>query len=224
MAFKLSNLLVKSPFPRVHELMDAARRCTDVVPALIEAVSAGDQAEVEKLAKRASQLEGEADVVKNALRGDLPKGLLMTVDRRDMLRLISEIDAIADAAEDIGVLLTLRPLTVPEDMQTPIQLFVERVIETVDAASDLVHVTAALVETGFSGKPRERADALIREVGRREHEADKLQDQCAKLLFKHENDMSPIAILMWTKVLNKLGGLANHAENVGDQYRLFLAR
>jgi uncharacterized protein Yka (UPF0111/DUF47 family) len=28
---------------------------------------------------------------------------------------------------------------------------------------------------------------------------------------------------MWTKLLNKIGDIANHAENVGDQFRLFVA-
>ncbi|MDH5491525.1 MAG: DUF47 family protein, partial [Myxococcales bacterium] len=60
-------------------------------------------------------------------------------------------------------------------------------------------------------------------VGRKEHEADKLQDQCAKLLFRAEDEMPPTAIFMWTKVLNKIGDMANHAENVGDQFRLFIA-
>jgi uncharacterized protein Yka (UPF0111/DUF47 family) len=30
-------------------------------------------------------------------------------------------------------------------------------------------------------------------------------------------------VFMWTKVLNKIGDMANHAENVGDQFRLFVA-
>ena len=42
-------------------------------------------------------------------------------------------------------------------------------------------------------------------------------------LFKEEDAMPPAAVFMWTKVLNKIGDMANHAENVGDQFRLFVA-
>ncbi len=59
---------------------------------------------------------------------------------------------------------------------------------------------------------------------RQEHEADKRQDQAAKLLFQQEELISPVAIFMWNKVLNKIGDMANHAENVGDRVRLFLAK
>jgi uncharacterized protein Yka (UPF0111/DUF47 family) len=60
-------------------------------------------------------------------------------------------------------------------------------------------------------------------LNRAEHEADKIQDRCAKVLFKEEDKMAPAAVFMWTKVLNKIGDMANHAENVGDQFRLFVA-
>ena len=45
----------------------------------------------------------------------------------------------------------------------------------------------------------------------------------AKTLFRSEGELSPVAIFMWTKLLNKIGDIANHAENVGDQFRLFVA-
>ena len=43
------------------------------------------------------------------------------------------------------------------------------------------------------------------------------------MIFKAEKELSPVAVFMWMKLLNKLGDIANHAENVGDQYRLFIA-
>ncbi len=66
--------------------------------------------------------------------------------------------------------------------------------------------------------------ARIQTLAEREHAADKLQDQCAKALFRAESEMAPVALFMWTKVLNKIGDMANHAENVGDQFRLFVAK
>lgn len=224
MRIPLANLLVKSPLPRVGELMTAVRACADKVPELIDHLARGDQAGVERLAKETSILEGQADEVKNRARAEMPVRLFLPVDRRDLLRLVSQVDAVADCAEDVGVLLTLRPLTVPEGMRSYLEEFVEHVMHTVAAADDLVRVLDPLVKAGFGGSTADQALALVDELGRREHEADKRQDQCAKALFRAEGSMPPVAIFMWTKVLNKIGDMANHSENVGDQFRLFVAR
>ena len=224
MRIPLANLLVKSPLPKIGELMDAVRVCSDQMPELIEAVIRGDQPSVERLAKETSILEGAADEVKNRVRAEMPLRLFLPVDRRDVLRLISEIDAMADCAEDVGVLLTLRPLTVPDSMKATLGAFVHSALFAVEGAASLVNIMDGLVKASFSGNIADEAIELIDELGRREHEADKLQDQCAKALFRAEEELAPVALFMWTKVLNKIGDIANHAENVGDQFRLFVAR
>lgn len=223
MRIPLANLLARNPLPKVGDLMREVMRTSDRVQDLIELLAKGDQAGVERLAKEISAMEGKADDAKNAARSKMPVRLLMPVDRRDVLKLISEMDAIADCAEDVGVLLTIRPLTVPDEMKPVLQLFVQSVLDTVREAAKLIDLIDDLVESGFSGPPAEQVLEQSAILGRAEHEADKIQDQCAKVLFKEEDHMPPAAVFMWTKVLNKIGDMANHAENVGDQFRLFVA-
>jgi predicted phosphate transport protein (TIGR00153 family) len=223
MRIPLANLLARNPLPKVGDLMTEVIRTSDRVRELIELLSAGDQAGVERVAKEISTMEGKADDAKNAARSKMPVRLLMPVDRRDVLKLISQIDAIADCAEDVGVLLTIRPLTVPETMKPILELFVDRVLGTIREAAKLIDLIDDLVESGFSGPPAEQVLEQAAILNRAEHEADKIQDQCAKVLFREEDAMPPAAVFMWTKVLNKIGDMANHAENVGDQFRLFVA-
>jgi uncharacterized protein len=218
------RLLVKSPLSRVNELMEAVSACARKVPELVNHLNAGNSGAVIEVAKETSILEGRADDLKNELRHHLPTSLFLPVDRRDVLRLLSEIDAIADAAEDVGVLLTLRPLDVPESLAPLLDRFVAGSLEAVDAASSLVGLTGDLLESGFGGQPAEEVRRAIDHLHRKEHVADKLQDQCAKLVFKLEDDLGPVPLFMWMKVLDRIGDLANHAENVGDTYRLFIAR
>lgn len=224
MRIPLANLLARNPLSRLEELMDAVVVCTGTVPRVIEALIRGDQREVADLAREMSVLEGQVDQVKTRVRARMPTSLLLPVDRRDVLRLIGEIDAIADCAEDVGVLLSLRPLDVPDEMETVLRLFVERIMDCIDTAHELVRKMETLVELGFSRRVTQEVLTFSDSLGRKEHEADKLQDQCAKILFRCEEEMDPVAVFMWTKVLNKLGDMANHAENVGDQFRLFVAR
>lgn len=220
----LAKLLVKSPLPRVSEQMAAVVQCADRVPRVIAHLCAGEQDAIVALAKEISMLEGRADEAKNLVRTEMPVRLFLPVDRRDVLRLVSQIDAIADCAEDVGVLLTLRTYDVPDEMAAVLQSFVQRVMEVVHSAARLVDQLEGLQGSGFGGKPADEARLRIEEIARQEHEADKLQDQCAKILFGMEDEMSAVSIFMWSKVLNKIGDMANHAENVGDQFRLFIAR
>ena len=224
MRIPLANLLAKSPLPRIGEHMIAVRACADKVPELLEALIAGDRAVLDRLTKETSILEGRADTVKNLAQAEMPARLLLPVDRRDLLRLVSELDAIADCAEDVGVLLTLRPLPVPAQMQESVRAFGRGALHAVEAAETLVSGLERLGKAGFSGKAAEEALRQVQVVGDREHEADKLQDQCAKALFRHEAEIGPVALFMWMKVLQQIGNMANHAENVSDQFRLFVAK
>ena len=203
--------------------MDAVQECVDCVPGLIDRLIAGDKPGIERIAREISVLEGKADDTKNDLRNKMPVRLFLPVDRRDLLRLIREIDAVANSAEDVGVLLTLRSYEVPEELQPLLLDFVEGVMVVVRSAAELVGMMDELLGASFGGKAAELAMAKADEIGRLEHQADKLQDRCAKALFKAEDSMSPVSIFMWTKVLNKIGSIANHAENIGDQFRLFVA-
>lgn len=224
MRIPIGRLFGKNPFPALGGLMQSVVACAEEVPPLIDALIAGDQARIIELAKTVSRLEARSDTIKNELRDGLPGSLFLPVDRRDLLQLIGQMDAIADCAEDVGVLLTLRPFTVPAPMIELLKSFLQAVMVTVHAASDVIDAVEVLIQSGFATNAAERTRALIRDLGRREHEADKIQDQIAKVLFQQEGHLSPVAIFMWTKLLNKIGDMANHAENVGDRVRLFLAR
>ncbi|MGB5810862.1 MAG: TIGR00153 family protein [Polyangiales bacterium] len=223
MRIPLANLLVRSPLPKVGDLMEEVERCVACVPELIDLLVAGDAAGLERAAREVSSLEGRADDAKNEFRARMPLRLFLPIDRRDLLRLISEIDAVADCAEDMGVLLTLRPWHVPPDLEAPLREFVRRSLAVVEAAAGLVGMMDELSAAGFGGRAAAVALEKANEIGRLEHQADKLQDTCAKVLFKSEDELSPVAIFMWTKLLNKIGDIANHAENIGDQFRLFVA-
>lgn len=199
--------------------MKAVVRCAEAVEPLLEALIQGDQVAVNAQARVVSQLEARADDMKNAVRARMPRKLFLPVARRDVLRLVRQIDSIADSAEDVGVLLTLRRMEVPEKMREPFRLMLRRILEAVGLAGELVSSLDALMAAGFRGKAAKKAETLIARLAEKEHEADKVQDQLARLVF--ELELSPVAVFMWMKIIKELGDMANHAENVGDTFRLF---
>lgn len=218
------NLFRKSPFGPVQEHMKRVVETAHYVTHLFEALIADDQQKVAEHARHLSKLEGEADTVKNEVRDHLPKSVFMPVARGDLLRHIGTQDAIADCAEDLGVLLTLRKMTVPVWMAPLLREYIAEVLKAVDLAAAIVAELDVLVEASFGGPEADRVMKMVSELNLAEHMADKVQDQIAKALFAHEDSMKPVAVFMWSKIFNKIGDLANHAENVGDRIRLFIAR
>ena len=46
----------------------------------------------------------------------------------------------------------------------------------------------------------------------------------ARQLYAHEGDMSAVSVMFWHRLIERIGGLADYAEKVGDRLRLLLAR
>ena len=81
----LASLFGRSPFKPMQEHISVVHECAGEVPALFEALCAGDQAGVVAAKERIFELEERADEIKNQLRAHLPRSLLLPVDRRDLL-------------------------------------------------------------------------------------------------------------------------------------------
>jgi hypothetical protein len=218
----ISKLFGKSPFEPLYQHMVKVKECVDLVRPLMDAVLQGETKKVKEIAKKIFKAEHYADMVKKDIRSNLPKSIFLPVARGDLLRFLKEQDNIADSAEDLAVLLTLRKTTVPEEMKEDLKDFVNKVLETYEKAMIVSSEIKLLAETSFGGAEAHKVMELIEQIKVKEWEADKAQMNTAKKLFSIEDKLDPISVVMWMKILKELGTLANHAENAGDQMRVML--
>jgi hypothetical protein len=218
----ISKLFGKSPFEPLYQHMVKVKECVDLVRPLMDAVLQGETKKVKEIAKKIFKAEHYADMVKKDIRSHLPKSIFLPVARGDLLRFLKEQDNIADSAEDLAVLLTLRKTTVPEEMKEDLKDFVNKVLDTYEMAMIVSSEIKILAETSFGGAEAHKVTELIEQVKVKEWEADKAQMNTAKKLFSIEEKLDPISVVMWMKILKELGTLANHAENAGDQMRVML--
>jgi predicted phosphate transport protein (TIGR00153 family) len=218
------GLFTKSPFHALQNLGRQVKACTDEVPSLFDAFFEGDNERLRALAERLSHLEHEADVVKTKARDNLPRTIFMPVDRRDFLDVLSSLDAIADCAEDVGILFTLRNMEPHAELIDPLRSLVRRVMATLEKAYEILDNLQPAVDAGFSGPDAARLIEMIDELGRLEHQADIVQDDLARRLFSIEDQIKPGSLLIWNKIFNKVGDMANHAERMGNRLRLFLSQ
>ena len=218
----ISKLFGKSPFEPLYQHMLKVKECVDLVRPLMDAFLNEEDKKVEGFAKKIFKAEHEADLVKKELRNHLPKSIFLPVARGDLLRFLKEQDSIADSAEDLAVLITLRKTRVPEDLKEELKDFVDKVLETYEMAMRVSSEIKLLAETSFSGTEARKVMELIEELKVDEWEADKAQMKTAKKMFSIEKEIDPVTLLMLMNIFKELGILANHAENAGDQMRMML--
>lgn len=219
----LTALFGQSPFGPLQEHMEKAAACAEEVPALVDALIAGDTATLESRRAKISALESEADAIKNDLRNHLPRRLFMPVARRDLLEILDLQDTIADVAEDIADLFVERTWTVPESMQAPLVAFTRRAVDAAVAAREVMRNLDELVEVGFSGPESEQVLARITAVNQLEDESDELELELTRTLFRHEAEMSPVAVILWMRIFEWIGDLADYAKKVCNRLRLLIA-
>jgi len=219
----LAKLLKRSPFKALQQHMRVVLECVRCIPGLFDALIAGDDAAVKSAKEAIFKWENEADDVKNDLRAHLPKSLFMPVDRRDILAILQEQDSIADTAQDIAGLLMERPMDVPEPLREPVRTLVARCVDTCEHAARIIEELDELLETGFRGREVERVEVMLDELGKIEGETDRLGLELTRTLFQQEEQMSPVSVMLWYRMIEWIGDLADHAEKVGNRLRLLIA-
>jgi predicted phosphate transport protein (TIGR00153 family) len=220
----LLELFQKSPFGPLVEHAKKANECVQNVRPLFEALLAEDFGRVDEIYQRISKIEHEADEIKAEIRDGLPKSVFLPVDRGDMLKHIKQQDLVADCAEDVGVLLTIRRTRIHPGLKPQLLLFIDKVIETSEQLERLAEAFQALVKASFGGPEVDKVLELIRDVDRKEWESDQLQIALAKEMFRIEKELDPVTIEMYLRVFKALGDIANHAQSAADNLRMMISR
>jgi predicted phosphate transport protein (TIGR00153 family) len=204
--------------------MRVVLECAREVPILFRALNDGDKECLAAVRDRIFEKENEADKIKNELRTHLPKSLFMPVDRRDLLEVLQMQDTIADRAQDIAGLLQERPMELPESLREPMLSYVNRCVDTCAQATEVIEKLEELVETGFRGRQMKKVEAMVNTLNTMESETDEMGQEIISTLFKLEDDMNPISVMMWYRIIEWIGDLADYAEKVGDRLRLIIAQ
>ncbi|MCZ6795674.1 MAG: TIGR00153 family protein [Planctomycetota bacterium] len=218
------SLFAKSPFQPLQSHMAKVKSCVERIHPLFDAVIRKDQAGADKLTQEICELESEADAIKNEIRSNLPRSLFLPIDRRDLLEILHVQDSLADECQDIAVTLTLRTMTVHDDLRAPLDRLLKEVTKVCMTAARIIEEFDELVETAFGGHEAEKVLEMIKELNAEETVTDEVGCAIAKKLFSLEQEMSPVEVMLWFRILRQVGELANRAEGIGNRLRLLLAK
>lgn len=218
----IASLFRGSPFMPLQSHMARVAECVHKMSDLYEAYRVGDQSKVEALADEISNLEHLADLEKNEIRNNLPKGIFLAVNRADLLDILSLQDTIADKAEDIAFLLTLKKMDPIKELDEDLRAFIDKNIETVDYAHSVLKQMDELLETSFGGKEADLVVQMVERVALLEHEADKLQAILLKKMFRMEDKLPYTSFYLWMTILKTTAALSNTAEKLANKVRMLL--
>ncbi len=211
----------RSPFDGLLKHAAKVKQCAAALQEAMEAYCRGEYEKFKDLADKVSKLEEEADWIKGNIRNHLPRGIWMPVDKADFLMALKEQDAILDFAEDAVVWLSFRRTPIPEELRERFLDHLSKVVETVIILEQVMENVKLLVTSPRRGD-REMCKERLKEVHHKEWEADQVERRLALDLFN--NELDPVSLFHLLKVVDLIGNIANHAENVGDRVRAMMAK
>jgi len=133
-------------------------------------------------------------------------------------------DHLADTTEEIAKILTYREMEVPEAIKELLDELLEGTMEIGAEARDMIGRLDELLEVGFGGRELHKASEMIAGVRRSEHNIDGIMHRTRKALFAAEDDMDPVSVMFWYKIIDLLGRISDQCENLADRFLLFLSK
>lgn len=214
----------KSPFTQLLDHMCKVEEGISLLGDGLIKYYKGDYKGFSDLAKKVSNIEHEADLIKSNIRNHLPSSLLMPVDKGRFLWTLREQDAILDHAENLSEMLDMRHTKIPKELQ---QLFIDhvkQVMETVCTMEKAVQNIRDLVDTGFVKREREQTKEYIHKVHDSEWKADQIRYKITRGIYKLEKKLDPMDVYHLIKIADWVDEIADHAENVADWLRSMIAK
>lgn len=169
-----------------------------------------------------TKVEHEADRLKRNIRGHLPKGLMMPVDKFQFLLYLREQDKVLDSAQDALHWLSFRSTAVPDELVDDLLLLVDKAVEAINYLPLMVK-RATVYLRSYSDKDRKQVKEVIKALRLKESESDTIERKLKSDIFALAGgDATTVYHLI--RLVEYMGDISNHAENAGDVMRAMIAR
>ena len=216
------SMFMTSPFEGLQEHAEVVKDCAWVFQEAVECHISYKCSRFDSLRGDIIEMEREADTIKRRIRGHLPKGTLMPVDKFQLFRYLREQDSVMDSVEDALNWLALRPdVKIPMDLQQDIFHLVDTVVDPIDELSSMV-TEARKYFNNYKEKQRIIVKDIIRTLRLQEREADRVEHTIKTKIFNM--DVDPITVYHVVRLAEIIGSIADHAENAGDMMRAMVAK
>jgi len=218
------SLFAKSPFEPLYEHHLRVQECVNLLKPLLTALFARNKEEFKRISALILKAENEADHIKSQIRNNVPKGVFLPVNREDLFRFLKIQDDMADCVEDVTVLLTMKDIGFTPEFSQQVMDFVDVVLRAchlADLANQKLHT---LVDSAFKGQEVQEVLDLVEQVEKAEREGDLAGHAMAHNLFTHEDVLKASDLILWFRILDLIGDLADFSAKTGEWVRTMLIR
>ena len=219
-----SDLISKSPLGPIQVHMKKSKDCAEELIIFIKAVIEGKWDKALLSREKIVVLEKDADVLKAETRDLLPKGLFLSVPRGDLLDLIGLADDIPNTIKDISGLILGRNMMIPKQISGAFNELVKESVGIVITAATAIDQLGEVSKLAFGSRASNKLDEIILKLDSLEADNDSTEVTVRRQLFDIEKDLPPVDVMFLYDVINKLGELADRAEQVGHRITLIAAR
>jgi len=214
------QLFYKSPFENLQRHADKVSECGRLFYKAMKCHMDKHCDMFDDLTDQVTRLESEADAIKRNIRGHLPKGILMPVDKFQFFMYLREQDRVVDALEESLYWLSYRPQGLEDDVGGDLLFLVGKVLPPLEALSPLVARAAEFFKSS-SEQLRQEIKSMIRDIRQAEHEADHLERELIHKIFTQVKD--PLTVFHLIRLVETVGSIADHAQNASDMMRAMIA-
>lgn len=214
----------KSPFRPLHTHAETSGKAVKKVNEALVAYCDGDYERVNHLVEEISELEHDADKIKQSIRKALTGSIMLPVNVNDLLLFLKPQDYIADNAQLTAYWLSIRQCDIPDDVKEALIALMDTVMATIDKYELLVDTLADLLELSFSKRETDGALALVDAVGMLEHTGDVADTHAKTVIFKYESELGGAGVYHLIELVNKISSIADSADSAADRLRSMLYR
>ena len=216
------SMFMTSPFDGMQEHAEVVKDCAWAFQEAVECHISYKCSRFDSLRGDIIEMEREADSIKRRIRGHIPKGTIMPIDKFQLFRYLREQDSVLDSVEHALDWLSLRPdEKYPKEIQKDIFHLVEMVVDPIDELGNMI-VEARKYFHNYKEKQRIIVKDIIRTLRLQEREADRVEHTIKAKIFSM--DVDPITVYHVVKLAEIIGSIADHAENAGDMMRAMVAK
>ncbi len=217
------SIFSKYPLGPLKEMMNGIEKLVVLTEELITHVKNQNFDETKRVAKELMKHEHEIDIMAAEILDSIKAALVLPLNKKDFRSIVKRVNALSSDLEDLGVLFTLRHMIVPEGFASSLDDVWERVKDTFREARRMIGGLDELIASGLVG-PR-AADFLdmVSNIDDLEWKTDKRVYKATQAILELEGQESPIAIMMWMKILDKMNNISDICQELAKVIRRLIA-
>ncbi|MFZ3046234.1 MAG: DUF47 family protein [Desulfatirhabdiaceae bacterium] len=222
MRIPLLSKLAITPFEILGDHAEKVKECAWIFQQAMECHVTLKCESFDELKNEVVKLEIEADAIKHQIRKNMPSSFLLPVDKYQFFYYLKEQDLILDAVIDALAWVDYmdRPVIL-FDLEKDFFLLVDAIIDPVEELTRMVKEAEKYFRL-FSDKQREVVQEIIRTIRQQEYQANKVEEKIKQQVFRLKND--PLTVYHTVRLAEKIGVIADHAENACDMMRAMIIR